>query len=394
MALFSSKVDEYADPKVQIDQAIAEAQQQHAALSQQAAAVIGNQRQLEMRLNRQMGDVERLQASARQALVLADEARAKGDATKAAQYEQTAQTFATQLVDRRAGHGGHSRSCTTRRCRRPSRRSKAVEQNALRLQQTLAERTKLLSPAGAGQDAGAGRRFAEVDLRAQRAGQRAVAGRGAGQDRAPLRERARRAPSSPRTRSRAGCSRSSSRRSTWPASPGWTRSAPRCTRNSQVSRPGRSTPRRRTSRCRAAGAGAGAAAEHHRLSYLLPVVVPPPANGQHQSRPSARRSRSASPGWGRGRSSAQHPLCQTAARPRSGTRYSRGRETDRVPGADGGALPDPCGPGRWRWTTCSARWATGPRNQALAAGVPPRSVWFAVCDSFDVPATLRWGLPD
>jgi Protein of unknown function (DUF3046) len=33
-------------------------------------------------------------------------------------------------------------------------------------------------------------------------------------------------------------------------------------------------------------------------------------------------------------------------------------------------------------------------DQALAAGVPPRSVWFAVCDSFDVPATLRWGLPD
>src|ERR1051325_10917795 len=64
MALFSSKVDEYADPKVQIQQAIEEAQRQHQALSQQAAAVIGNQRQLEMKLNRQLGDVEKLQASA------------------------------------------------------------------------------------------------------------------------------------------------------------------------------------------------------------------------------------------------------------------------------------------------------------------------------------------
>jgi len=98
MALFSSKVDEYADPKVQIQQAIEDAQRQHQALSQQAAAVIGNQRQLEMKLTRQMGDVERFQSSARQALVLADEARAKGDAAKAAQYEQTAQAFATQLV--------------------------------------------------------------------------------------------------------------------------------------------------------------------------------------------------------------------------------------------------------------------------------------------------------
>src|SRR5579859_2958453 len=93
MALFNSKIDEYADPKVQIQQAIEEAQRQHAALSQQAAAVIGNQRQLEMKLTRQMGEVERFQASARQALVLADEARSKGDATKASQYEQTAQTF-------------------------------------------------------------------------------------------------------------------------------------------------------------------------------------------------------------------------------------------------------------------------------------------------------------
>ena len=51
-----------------------DAQRQHQALSQQAAAVIGNQRQLEMKLNRQLGEIEKLQASARQALVLADAA--------------------------------------------------------------------------------------------------------------------------------------------------------------------------------------------------------------------------------------------------------------------------------------------------------------------------------
>lgn len=45
MAAFSSKIDEHADPKVQIQQAIEEAQRAHQALSQQAAAVIGNQRQ-------------------------------------------------------------------------------------------------------------------------------------------------------------------------------------------------------------------------------------------------------------------------------------------------------------------------------------------------------------
>jgi phage shock protein A len=144
MALFSSKVDEYADPKVQIDQAIAEAQQQHAALSQQAAAVIGNQRQLEMRLNRQMGDVERLQASARQALVLADEARAKGDTTKATQYEQTATTFATQLVSAEQ-QMEDSKKMHDQALQAAEQAKRAVEQNAVRLQSTLAERSKLLS---------------------------------------------------------------------------------------------------------------------------------------------------------------------------------------------------------------------------------------------------------
>ena len=76
MALFGAKIDEYADPKVQIQQAIEDAQRQHQALVQQAAAVIGNQRQLEMKLSRQMSEVEKLQGMARQALVLADRARA------------------------------------------------------------------------------------------------------------------------------------------------------------------------------------------------------------------------------------------------------------------------------------------------------------------------------
>jgi phage shock protein A len=144
MALFGAKIDEYADPKVQIQQAIEDAQRQHQALVQQAAAVIGNQRQLEMKLSRQMSEVEKLQGMARQALVLADKARAGGDETEAQKYEQTAQALATQLVsaeqsmedmktlhDQALGAAGQAR--------------KAVENNAMVLQQRIAERTKLLS---------------------------------------------------------------------------------------------------------------------------------------------------------------------------------------------------------------------------------------------------------
>jgi len=144
MASFSSKVDELADPKVQIQQAIEEAQRAHQALSQQAAAVIGNQRQLEMKLNRQLGEVEKLQASARQALVLADEARAKGDDAKATEFENAAQQFATQLVtseqsieDMKTLHDQSLQAAAGART--------AVERNSMMLQQKLAERTKLLS---------------------------------------------------------------------------------------------------------------------------------------------------------------------------------------------------------------------------------------------------------
>jgi phage shock protein A len=144
MALFGAKIDEYADPKVQIQQAIEDAQRQHQALVQQAAAVIGNQRQLEMKLSRQMSDVEKLQASARQALVLADKSRTEGDDPKATEFENTAQVFATQLVSAEQGmedlktlHDQALGAATQAR--------KAVENNALILQQKIAERTKLLS---------------------------------------------------------------------------------------------------------------------------------------------------------------------------------------------------------------------------------------------------------
>ena len=144
MASFSSKVDELADPKVQIQQAIEEAQRQHQALSQQAAAVIGNQRQLEMKLSRQLDDVGKLQASARQALVLADEARSKGDEQRATEFENAAQNFATQLVtseqsieDLKTLHDQSLQAAAQAKV--------AVERNASMLQQKLAERTKLLS---------------------------------------------------------------------------------------------------------------------------------------------------------------------------------------------------------------------------------------------------------
>src|SRR5919112_1354507 len=136
MALFSSKVDEYADPKVQIQQAIEDAQRQHQALSQQAAAVIGNQRQL--------GEIEKLQASARQALVLADRQRASGDEAGAQRYEETAQVYASQLVTAEQSVED-MKTLHDQAIQAAGQAKKAVERNSMMLQQKIAERTKLLS---------------------------------------------------------------------------------------------------------------------------------------------------------------------------------------------------------------------------------------------------------
>ncbi|AEF40145.1 PspA/IM30 family protein [Hoyosella subflava] len=143
-AKMNASIDENADPKIQIQQAIEEAQRQHQALSQQAAAVIGNQRQLEMRLNRQIAEVEKLQASTRQALQMSEKAIGQGDAAKAQEYENAAEAFAAQLVTAEANiedlKALHDQSMEAAK-----QAKRAVEQNAMMLQQKIAERTKLLS---------------------------------------------------------------------------------------------------------------------------------------------------------------------------------------------------------------------------------------------------------
>ena len=144
MALFDNKIEENADPKIQIEQAIAEAQKQHQALSQQAAAVIGNQRQLEMKLNRQLEDVEKLQANTKQALNLADKARAQGDQQKAMEYENAAEAFAAQLVTAEQSVED-LKSLHDQALQQAAQAKQAVERNSMQLQQKAAERTKLLS---------------------------------------------------------------------------------------------------------------------------------------------------------------------------------------------------------------------------------------------------------
>ena len=98
MQSFDSKIDENADPRVQIQQAVAQAKKNHQEISRQAASIIGNRNQLQMKLERLIKSQEDLQAKTRTALQAADKATGAGDAEKAQQFNATAEVLASQLV--------------------------------------------------------------------------------------------------------------------------------------------------------------------------------------------------------------------------------------------------------------------------------------------------------
>src|SRR3954453_17870896 len=88
----NKSLDDRADPKIQLEQAIQESQEQHRRLKEQAANVIANQKQAEMRLNRSMEEYERLNANARQAILMADEAQRTNDQQKMTEYTAAAES--------------------------------------------------------------------------------------------------------------------------------------------------------------------------------------------------------------------------------------------------------------------------------------------------------------
>ncbi len=143
-ALLTGRFNEAADPKIQIEQAIMEAQEQHRALTERAASVIANQKKAEMDLDRSMNELEKLNNSTQQAVLMADEATRKGDTQRATDLAGTAEAFANQLMAKEQQVEG-LKQLVLGSAQASDQAKGAVNQNAMRLQQRLAERQKLLS---------------------------------------------------------------------------------------------------------------------------------------------------------------------------------------------------------------------------------------------------------
>ena len=143
-AKFSHDFDKNADPEVQLEQALREDQEQHRRLKEQAANVIAGQKQAELRLNAKMTELEKLNATARQALIMAADADKGGDAAKATQYNTAAEGIANQLIQVERDVEG-LKAMVIDSTQAADQAKAAVQQNGRLLQQKLSEKQKLLS---------------------------------------------------------------------------------------------------------------------------------------------------------------------------------------------------------------------------------------------------------
>ena len=97
-----------------------------------------------MQLNRRLAEVEKLQGNTRQALELADKARANGDESKAVEYENAAEAFAAQLVTAEESVED-TKKLHDQALQQAEQAKRAVERNNAALRQKVDERSKLLS---------------------------------------------------------------------------------------------------------------------------------------------------------------------------------------------------------------------------------------------------------
>ena len=143
-AKLTGKFNESADPKVQLEQAITEAHNQHQRLKEQAANVIANQKQAEIRLNNKLGELEKLNANARQALIMAADAQKTGDTDKATEYTHAAETIADKLISVESDVES-LKQLVLESTEASDQAKAAVKQNSRLLQEKLSEKSKLLS---------------------------------------------------------------------------------------------------------------------------------------------------------------------------------------------------------------------------------------------------------
>jgi phage shock protein A len=133
----------HADPKVQLEQAIQEVKENHRELTEKAAAVIANHKQVQSRLDRMLADYDKANRTAGQALLLADQA-ASADPTQAERFNGAAHASAAKVLQLRADIEQQQQLVLVATNQAQEAQTAVVQSRRL-LEQKLKERERLLS---------------------------------------------------------------------------------------------------------------------------------------------------------------------------------------------------------------------------------------------------------
>ncbi len=142
-ALFRSKTEAMMDPEIEIEQAITEARQRDQALRNQAAKVVAHRTQLESQIERAAGDAGEARELAKQALLKAQAATTAGDAAGTDKWNRSAQGIAMRLQAAENNLNSLKGQFETAATQEENAK-RAVQQNAMRLQELAAKRMELL----------------------------------------------------------------------------------------------------------------------------------------------------------------------------------------------------------------------------------------------------------
>ena len=136
--------EEKADPKVQLEQAIAEAKSEHRRITDTAAMVIAHQRQAQDHLEMKLEQYDKARASAAQALLLIEREASRGNDAQAATFTSAAEGLANRALELES----EIRECEQallEATNAAEQAKRSVTQNAEMIQTKLQQKERLLS---------------------------------------------------------------------------------------------------------------------------------------------------------------------------------------------------------------------------------------------------------
>lgn len=141
--LFRVKAEAAMDPEIEIEQAISEARKRDQELRNQAAKVVAHRTMIESSIENAADDAGEARELAKQALLKAQEATTKGDGVAADKWNRAATGLAMKLQAAENNLNSLKNQFTSAVAQADDAK-KAVQQNAMRLQELAAKRMELV----------------------------------------------------------------------------------------------------------------------------------------------------------------------------------------------------------------------------------------------------------